>query len=178
MIALRALSGLAVLSFPFMHRFSNGPPIDSPPADMIASACLILFCIYASKDAVWFFSTKVSYFLGEISFPLFPLSSLVIGTFQSELILRIISAGINTKETEWAVLCVATTGFVLIVFSCIVRFIERRYLRLLDKAVDYLVNPIAEVKNKRTFDPIPDDDDRPQSAQCSPELIEVEKKIV
>ena len=176
--ALRALSGLAVLSFPFVHRFTDGPPSDSPTADKLASACGLLFCIYASKDAVWLFSTKVSYFLGEISFPLFALSSLVIGTLQSELIIRIISAGINSKATEWAVLCAATTGIVLIVFSCIVRSIERGYLRLLDKAVDFLVNPITDVKNKGTFDPIPDDDDRPQSAQCSPVLIEVEKKIV
>ena len=176
-LALRALSGLAVFSFPFMHRFSNGPPRDSPPADMIASACWILFCIYASKDAVWFFSTKVSYFLGEISFPLYVLSALLMGTLQSELIIRIISAGKDIRATEWAVLCSVATGIVLIFLACIVRFIEMGYLRLLDKAVDLLVNPNRDVEKKEAYKPIPETDDLPDTEKGTPVEIEVARQI-
>ena len=174
-LALRALFGLAVFSFPFMHRYTDGISRDSPPTDILASACWILFCIHASKDAVMFFSTKVSYFLGEISFPLYSLSSLVIGTLQSELIIRIISAGMNSRETELAVLCALITGIVLIILSCIVRFLEMGYLCVLDKAVVLLVYPYRMLEKKETYNPVPEMDDLHDTEKGTSVEVEVAK---
>lgn len=146
-IALRVLFGLLVVLLPFMHTYSDlpsGPGRDYPPAIVIGSACCYLFCLYASKEAVWFFSTRLSYFLGEISFPFYAVSGLLICTFQSQLIILLTSGGSDVKATEWTLLCTAATCMVLIFLSSVLRFIEMGYLRVLDKVFDCFVDPASK----------------------------------
>ena len=100
---LRVLFGILVITLPVIHRFTYLPVRESSPGTAFGFIFYSLFCIYASKDAVWFFSTRLSRFLGEISFPFYALS--------------------------------------LFVISCIVRFIEMGYLRILDKAFGLFVDP-------------------------------------
>lgn len=146
-IPLRLLFGFLVVLLPFMHTYSDlppGPGRDNPPVSVIGAACCYLFCLYASKEAVLFFSTRLSYFLGEISFPFYALSGLLICTFHSELIIHLASRGSDVRSTEWTVLCTAATFMVLIFLSSVLRFIEIGYLRVLDKVFDCFVDPAGK----------------------------------
>jgi len=137
-IPLRFFFGLCVITLPFIRRYNYLPDF--------SFACYSLFCIYASKDAVWFFSTRLSYFLGEISFPVYAFSCLGICSFQSDLTIRLSSAGIPFESTSWALIITSATAIVLIFLSWLVRYIEMRYLRIIDIVFDWFVDPTGKAE--------------------------------
>lgn len=143
-IPLRILFGLLLLTLPVIHRYSYLPQREVSPATVFGFVCFSLFCIYASKDAVWFFSSRVSNFLGEISFPFYALNLLVTCTLESQLIISLSAAGANVKTVWWGILYAGVSVIVGILLSCIVRFIEMGYLGVLDRAFGLFVDPAGK----------------------------------
>jgi peptidoglycan/LPS O-acetylase OafA/YrhL len=130
-LPLRILAGLAVLSLPYVNRVFVLPYLKT--GIQFPFTCYLIFCLYASKDAVWFFSNKVSCFLGEISFPMYCLTVVTVCTFQSALIVKFSEAGVEVKSLEFATLSAFATVVVTACLACLVRYVETKYLIIVDK---------------------------------------------
>jgi hypothetical protein len=63
------------------------------------------------------------------------------------LIVNLSEAGVDVKSIEWGSLYAGVAGIVGILLSCIVRFIEMGYLRILDKAFGFFVDPAGEASS-------------------------------
>ena len=153
-VPLRLFFGLSLIALPVIHRYSYLPMRDVSPATVFAFVCFSMFCIYASKDAIWFFSTRFSNFLGEISFPFYALNLLVTCTLESQLIITLDAAGANVKSVGWGILYAGVSVIVGMLVSWIVRLIEMRYLRVLDKAFALFVDPAAGKCGPPTYQPV------------------------
>jgi peptidoglycan/LPS O-acetylase OafA/YrhL len=97
--------------------------------NMLAAAVLV-FCFYSSRISIAFFSTRLSRFLGEISFPLYLVHFPVLCSLTSFLTIRASASG--DLDVPHIIGIGLITIAVCIAASIVFRAIELRALRIID----------------------------------------------
>ncbi|SFB27108.1 Peptidoglycan/LPS O-acetylase OafA/YrhL, contains acyltransferase and SGNH-hydrolase domains [Collimonas sp. OK607] len=105
--------------------------------NVVTSAALV-FCFYTSDWAIGFFSSKLSHFLGEISFPLYLVHFSVIISLTSFLTIKFSELG--TLDTPHIFLIIFVSIAASITAAVIFRRVEKSALKLINRLPAHLLS--------------------------------------
>ena len=104
-------------------------------------AMLLVFLVYTSPSLLNLFRSKLSVFLGEISFPIYVVQFIVIVSFTSYGIVRL--QGSNLINTGFSLLLAGTSLVMCIVLAYFFRGIERKILKAINELISKKVLKLA-----------------------------------
>ncbi len=107
----------------------------------IVTAICIVLSIYASRPMLFLMRSRLSRFLGRISFPLYAIQFAVFASFTSW---AVVFANDRGMLTLWVAAAISGLSIVLIIgLGAAIAVIEKRYLRLVSRVLTTLTTPRA-----------------------------------